>query len=126
MSAFPNTGSPHIRSSEGGNEAISSPRWRPTEKHKRILEELFAAGLRYPLPQDVTDIVALLELYGEVKERSVFYWFQNSRSRKRPKGEKNSMQESSQYGKEITELSLRPLYAPSTPGKLYFYVYIFQ
>ena len=92
----------------------------PTQKHKKLQEELCAKCVcSNPTPDEVTDIVSLLKPYRDVEEKSVFYWFQNTHWSKRWKEQKISMQESSQYEKEITELSLGPPFTPSTPRKLY-------
>ena len=87
-----------------------------------------------PTLDEVTVIVSLFKPYWDVEEKSVFYWFQNThcskrwkeKKIKRWKEQKNSMQESSQYEKEITQLSLGPPCIPSTPSKLYIFCLCFS
>ena len=63
--------------------------------------------------------MSLLKPYRDVEEKSIFYLFQNIHCSKRQKEQKIYMQESSQYEKAITEISLGPPCTPSTPSKIY-------
>lgn len=123
--AFLSIGSPQSRISEKRNEATASPRWKPTEKHKKFLKMLSEAGLRNPTPEDIADIVGVLKVDGDVEEKNVFYWFQNVHSRNRRKEQKNALQAGSQYQKEMVENSVSPICSSSTPGKLYVFFSVF-
>ncbi|XP_062021153.1 protein WUSCHEL-like [Rosa rugosa] len=56
----------------------SSTRWTPTPDQIRILNELFYnKGVRSPTVEQVQRICFQLKRYGKIKDKNVFYWFQN-------------------------------------------------
>ncbi|VFQ89065.1 unnamed protein product [Cuscuta campestris] len=56
-------------------------RWNPKPEQIRILEAVFNSGLVTPMREDIMKIRARIEEYGHVADSSVFYWFQNRKSR---------------------------------------------
>ncbi|RAL39393.1 hypothetical protein DM860_002926 [Cuscuta australis] len=56
-------------------------RWNPKPEQIRILEAVFNSGLVTPMREDIMKIRARIEEYGQVADSSVFYWFQNRKSR---------------------------------------------
>ena len=66
------------------------PRWYPVEEQKEILEELFKSGMESPNIEDIGTITTILQAYGHVEERNIFYWFQNRQTRERRKQKRDS------------------------------------
>ncbi|PPR80605.1 hypothetical protein GOBAR_AA40112 [Gossypium barbadense] len=61
------------------------PRWNPKPEQIRILEAIFNSGMVNPPRDEIRKIRAQLQEYGQVGEANVFYWFQNRKSRSKPK-----------------------------------------
>uniref|UniRef100_A0A0D9X318 Homeobox domain-containing protein n=1 Tax=Leersia perrieri TaxID=77586 RepID=A0A0D9X318_9ORYZ len=66
--------------------AVAEPvksRWTPKPEQILILESIFNSGMVNPPKDETVRIRKLLERFGAVGDASVFYWFQNRRSRSR-------------------------------------------
>ncbi|GMI93462.1 hypothetical protein HRI_003015500 [Hibiscus trionum] len=61
------------------------PRWNPKPEQIRILEAIFNSGMVNPPRDEIRKIRAQLQEYGQVGDANVFYWFQNRKSRTKPK-----------------------------------------
>ncbi|KAG4124271.1 hypothetical protein ERO13_D10G029500v2 [Gossypium hirsutum] len=61
------------------------PRWNPKPEQIRILEAIFNSGMVNPPRDEIRKIRAQLQEYGQVGDANVFYWFQNRKSRSKPK-----------------------------------------
>ncbi|KAJ0262051.1 WUSCHEL-related homeobox 9 [Hirschfeldia incana] len=61
------------------------PRWNPKPEQIRILEAIFNSGMVNPPREEIRRIRARLQEYGQVGDASVFYWFQNRKSRSKHK-----------------------------------------
>ena len=99
------------------NREITCGRWKPTERQKKILTQLFNAGERNPSRARLNDITKLLKVHGNVESKNVFYWFQNSYNRKKRKEQKNSMLHNQ---KEIVGSSQAAICSSPSNGRLYF------
>ncbi|XP_057859336.2 WUSCHEL-related homeobox 9 [Cryptomeria japonica] len=77
-------------------EGTSSPRateentqlkkkWSPLPQQKEILEEIFKSGKESPDVDDIQKITRMLQAYGNVREASIFYWFQNRKTKEKKK-----------------------------------------
>ncbi|XP_074560383.1 WUSCHEL-related homeobox 4-like [Curcuma longa] len=51
----------------------------------KLLEALYAGGLRTPNPVQIEQITAELSRFGRIQGKNVFYWFQNHKARERQK-----------------------------------------
>ncbi|CAH8311524.1 unnamed protein product [Eruca vesicaria subsp. sativa] len=60
-------------------------RWNPKPEQIRILEAVFNSGMVNPPREEIPRIRAQLQEYGQVSDASVFYWFQNRKSRSKHK-----------------------------------------
>ncbi|XP_057820895.2 WUSCHEL-related homeobox 8-like [Cryptomeria japonica] len=56
-------------------------RWKPNLEQRRILESIFATGTKNTRRERIAQITAVLQQYGRVEQRNVFYWFQNANNR---------------------------------------------
>ncbi|CAH9123650.1 unnamed protein product [Cuscuta epithymum] len=63
-------------------------RWNPRPEQIRILEAVFNSGIVTPMREDIVRIRTRIEEYGKVADSSVFYWFQNRKSRSKNKQRK--------------------------------------
>ncbi|KAE8674259.1 putative rac gtpase [Hibiscus syriacus] len=61
------------------------PRWNPKPEQIRILEAIFNSGMVNPPRDEIRKIKVLLQEYGQVGDANIFYWFQNRKSRSKPK-----------------------------------------
>ncbi|KAJ4907126.1 WUSCHEL-related homeobox 9 [Raphanus sativus] len=79
----------HRSSPFSGCEVERSPepklRWNPKPEQIRILEAIFNSGMVNPPREEIRRIRAQLQEYGQVGDASVFYWFQNRKSRSKNK-----------------------------------------
>nr|GME17632.1 WUSCHEL-related homeobox 9-like [Ipomoea batatas] len=80
---------PSTPPSGGGSEERSAPepkaRWNPKPEQIRILEAIFNSGMVNPPREEIRNIRAKLQEYGQVGDANVFYWFQNRKSRTKHK-----------------------------------------
>ncbi|XP_074573873.1 WUSCHEL-related homeobox 4-like [Curcuma longa] len=60
-------------------------RWNPMPEQVKLLEALYAGGLRTPNPVQIEQITAELSRFGRIQGKNVFYWFQNHKARERQK-----------------------------------------
>ncbi|CAI0381668.1 unnamed protein product [Linum tenue] len=68
-------------SSCGSSRIPSRQRWAPKQAQLQILERIFAQCNANPGKEKIKEITAELSKYGQVKEASVYNWFQNRRAR---------------------------------------------
>ncbi|KAI0513400.1 hypothetical protein KFK09_009420 [Dendrobium nobile] len=61
------------------------PRWNPKPEQIRILESIFNSGMVNPPRDEIRRIRSQLQIYGQVGDANVFYWFQNRKSRSKHK-----------------------------------------
>lgn len=61
------------------------PRWNPKPEQIRILEAIFNSGMVNPPRDEIRRIRTQLQVYGQVGDANVFYWFQNRKSRSKHK-----------------------------------------
>ncbi|XP_059634679.1 uncharacterized protein LOC132277005 [Cornus florida] len=61
------------------------PRWNPKPEQIRILEAIFNSGMVNPPREEIKKIRAQLQVFGQVGDANVFYWFQNRKSRSKNK-----------------------------------------
>ncbi|KAK8949257.1 WUSCHEL-related homeobox 8 [Platanthera zijinensis] len=61
------------------------PRWNPKPEQIRILEAIFNSGTVNPPRDEIRRIRTQLQVYGQVGDANVFYWFQNRKSRSKHK-----------------------------------------
>lgn len=60
-------------------------RWNPKPEQIRILEAIFQSGVVSPPREEIKRIRAQLEVFGQVGDVNVYYWFQNRKSRSKRK-----------------------------------------
>eukprot|EP00253_Pinus_taeda_P028522 PITA_28522 len=73
--------SPNYEREKERSPPKSKPRWNPKPEQIRILENIFNSGMVSPPREELKRIRTLLEEFGQVGEASVFYWFQNRKSK---------------------------------------------
>ncbi|KAE8699002.1 Detected protein of unknown function [Hibiscus syriacus] len=70
---------------ERSQQSSGSSRWNPTPEQLMTLEELYRRGTRTPSTAQIQQIAALLQRFGKIEGKNVFYWFQNHKARERQK-----------------------------------------
>ncbi|CAN1781745.1 WUSCHEL-related homeobox 8 [Linum perenne] len=65
----------------GPSKIPSRQRWAPKQAQLQILERIFSECNANPGKDKIKEITAELSKYGQVKETSVYNWFQNRRAR---------------------------------------------
>ncbi|CAH9081257.1 unnamed protein product [Cuscuta epithymum] len=60
-------------------------RWNPKPEQIRILESIFNSGMVNPSRDEIRNIRAKLQEFGQLGDANVFYWFQNRKSRTKHK-----------------------------------------
>ncbi|CAN0927429.1 WUSCHEL-related homeobox 8 [Linum grandiflorum] len=68
-------------SSCGPSKIPSRQRWAPKQSQLQILEQIFSECNSNPGKERIKEITAELSKYGQVRETSVYNWFQNRRAR---------------------------------------------
>ncbi|XP_042455590.1 WUSCHEL-related homeobox 4-like [Zingiber officinale] len=82
-----------VQTSSSSSDAIAAAelvhsggtRWNPMPEQVKLLEALYAGGLRTPNPVQIEQITAELGRFGRIEGKNVFYWFQNHKARERQK-----------------------------------------
>ncbi|KAL8141394.1 hypothetical protein V2J09_007415 [Rumex salicifolius] len=62
-----------------------STRWQPSKEQIEILESVYMSGVKTPSAEQIQQITARLSAYGPIEGKNVFYWFQNTKARRRQK-----------------------------------------
>ncbi|KEH30946.1 wuschel homeobox protein [Medicago truncatula] len=57
------------------------PRWIPKPEQIRILEAIYNSGMKNPPVDEIKKIREQLQEFGQIGDASVFYWFQNRKSK---------------------------------------------
>ncbi|GLJ49960.1 hypothetical protein SUGI_1062530 [Cryptomeria japonica] len=83
-------------------------RWSALPEQRDILEEIFKSGMQSPDLENIQRITSLLQAYGHVEESSIFYWFQNRKSREKRKQQLNSKSSSAPSSGEVLPPTMPP------------------
>ena len=94
------------------------PTWYPVEEKKEILEELFKSGMESPNREEMGRITTMLQAYGHVEEPSIFYWFQNRRTRERRKKKQDSQCNSKPNSGDVSAPSMPLLQQMNTAAAI--------
>ncbi|KAL6979212.1 WUSCHEL-related homeobox [Sarracenia purpurea var. burkii] len=86
-----------VEMSNCGGGAAGSSRWNPTKEQISMLESLYKQGVRTPSAEQIQEITARLQSYGQIEGKNVFYWFQNHKARQRQKQKQESIAFFSRY-----------------------------
>nr|ANC94880.1 WUSCHEL homeobox protein [Pinus pinaster] len=89
--------------SEERNQRESKPRWNPKPEQIRVLQSIFNSGVTNPTPKEIKRIRAQLQQFGEIRDASVFYWFQNKKARTKQRQRPLHSGETSKSGSEKTK-----------------------
>ena len=78
-------------------QSTTNNKWNPTTEQIALLEATYSQGMRTPNPDQIEQIASRLRLYGNIEGKSVFYWFQNRKTRERQRQKQERVASNNQF-----------------------------